>query len=204
MQNCVFLYSLNNFLLENAIIFFLFWKLNFKMALIWKKRGYFWHTFHIFLSHQRKVPNSQKIRQHIFHLHTYTYFAHPIDFFNLPIFSKLRIYHGVSLWCDSWCWFFPAPFWSNQLITKWWAKFRLECLILIFIYTNAKFIVICKPRTLNDCRWRLSSKQKRKKMLLSSSHFVCLFVCFSVKLLQLNGLPESFGSSFTRCNIVYA
>ena len=26
----------------------------------------------------------------------------------------------------------------------------LECLLLICIYTNAKFIVICKPRTLND------------------------------------------------------
>ena len=26
----------------------------------------------------------------------------------------------------------------------------LECLLLICVYTNAKFIVICKPRTLND------------------------------------------------------
>ena len=26
----------------------------------------------------------------------------------------------------------------------------LECLLLICTYTNAKFIVICKPRTLND------------------------------------------------------
>ena len=25
--------------------------------------------------------------------HTYTYFAHPIDFFALPILQKLRIYH---------------------------------------------------------------------------------------------------------------
>ena len=40
------------------------------------------------------------------------------------------------------------------------------------IYTNAKFIVICKPRTLNDGRWRLSSIQKTLKALLfSSSHF---------------------------------
>ena len=27
---------------------------------------------------------------------------------------------------------------------------KLECLLLICTYTNAKFIVICKPRTLND------------------------------------------------------
>ena len=26
----------------------------------------------------------------------------------------------------------------------------LECLLLICTYTNEKFIVICKPRTLND------------------------------------------------------
>ena len=27
------------------------------------------------------------------HLHTYTYFAHPIDFFALPKLQKLQIYH---------------------------------------------------------------------------------------------------------------
>ena len=26
----------------------------------------------------------------------------------------------------------------------------LECLLLIYTYTNEKFMVICKPRTLND------------------------------------------------------
>ena len=31
-----------------------------------------------------------------------------------------------------------------------WAKFKLKCLLLICVYTNANFIVICKPRTLND------------------------------------------------------
>ena len=30
------------------------------------------------------------------------------------------------------------------------SKFMLECLLLICTYTNEKFIVICKPRTLND------------------------------------------------------
>ena len=39
---------------------------------------------------------------------------------------------------------------ANQLITKWWAKCKLLSLILICTDTNAKFIVICKPRTLND------------------------------------------------------
>ena len=56
----------------------------------------------------------------------------------------------VSLWYESWRWFLFAPFWNNQKITKWWAKFKLECLLLICTYTNATFIVVCKPRTLND------------------------------------------------------
>ena len=29
-------------------------------------------------------------------------------------------------------------------------KFKLECLLMICTYANAKFIVICKHRTLND------------------------------------------------------
>ena len=40
-------------------------------------------------------------------------------------------------------------------LTKVWFiipyfKFKLKCLLLICIYTNGQFIVICKPRTLND------------------------------------------------------
>ena len=39
----------------------------------------------------------------------------------------------------------------EQLINnKVVSKFKLECLLLIYTYTNEKFIVICKPRTLND------------------------------------------------------
>ena len=38
----------------------------------------------------------------------------------------------------------------NNKMAKWWAKFKLECLLLICVYTNAKFIIICTPRTLND------------------------------------------------------
>ena len=118
------------------------------MALIWKK-GLFLTYFSYFLVTREKL---QKFLQHISHSHTYTYFAHPIDFFlTLPILKKNTNLAGiVSLWYDSWCWFLFAPFWNNQQITKWWAKFKLECLLLICTYTSAKFIVICKPRTLND------------------------------------------------------
>ena len=48
----------------------------------------------------------QNILQHISHSHTYTYFAHPIDFFALPILKKIRIYQvrfffGMSPCVDS-------------------------------------------------------------------------------------------------------
>ena len=74
------------------------------------------------------------------------YFAHPVDFFALPILKKIQIYQvwflfGMSPGVDSY---------SRHFGTKWWAKFKLECLLLICVYTNAKFTVICKPWTLND------------------------------------------------------
>ena len=121
-------------------------------------------------------------------------FCSPYWLFCLPNFAKIaNLSCMVSLWCDSWCWFLFAPFWSNQKITKWWAKFRLECLLLIFIYTNARFIFICKPRTLavgeDSVQYRKCKKQtnktkqtnkkkpdknknkKKKAQLLRSSHF---------------------------------
>ena len=60
------------------------------MALIWKK-GLFLTYFSHFLVTREKTQNS--FLQHISHLHKYTYLAHPIDFFALPILQKLRIYH---------------------------------------------------------------------------------------------------------------
>ena len=58
------------------------------MALILKKKGYFWPTFLIF-SHQGKL---QKFLQHISHSHT-CIFLTPIDFFCLTNFEKkIRIY----------------------------------------------------------------------------------------------------------------
>ena len=64
------------------------------MALIWKK-GYFWPTFHILVTREKL----QKFLQHISHSHTYMYFAHPIDFFALPILKKKYefIRYGFSL-----------------------------------------------------------------------------------------------------------
>ena len=38
----------------------------------------------------------------------------------------------------------------EQSINKKMVSKKLECLLLICVYTNAKFKVICKPQTLND------------------------------------------------------
>ena len=48
----------------------------------------------------------QEFLQHISQTHTYTFFAHPIDFFTLPILKKIRIYQvrflfGMSPGVDS-------------------------------------------------------------------------------------------------------
>ena len=176
MQNSVFLCSLNNFLLKNVgPNCFLFWKSQFKnRALIWKRAIV--DLLFIFLVMQ---PKDTKIPSAHISL-TYTYFAHHWHFFFFfasPIWQKLRIYHvwfpfGAIPGVDSYSRHLGAIKKTNKQ-TKWWAKFKLESLLLIFIYTNAKFIVICKPQTLNDSRWRHSSIQKTQKALLaSSSHFV--------------------------------
>ena len=132
-----------------------------------KKRSYFWSTFHIFLVTRE---TTQKFLKHISHLHSYTHFAHPIDFFCLTNFNNYElIMYGFSLVLFLVLILFRAIL-GQSINNK--LKFRLECLLLVFIYTSARFMVICKPRTLNDGRWRLSSVQKTQKALLLQGHFV--------------------------------
>ena len=87
-----FLCSLDN-LPQKNVICSLFWKSNFKMALI-EKRAIFDLLF-TFSSHQGKVTKIPSA--HI--SNTYTYFAHPIDFFCLTNFEKKIefIRYGFSL-----------------------------------------------------------------------------------------------------------
>ena len=133
-----FLCSLDNLLQKNVILFFFGNQIS-----KWRsfEKGLFLTYFSHFLVTKEKL---QKFLQHISHSHTYMYFAHRIDFFCLINFEKNTNLSGmVSLWYESWCWFLFVQFWNDQYITKWWAKFKLECLLLICVYTNAKFIVIC-------------------------------------------------------------
>ena len=152
-----FLCSLDNFLLKNVIVF-LFGNQISKWRSFGKKRATFDLLF-TFFSHQEKYTKIPSAHISLTYIHI---FCSPNWLFCLPDFAKIaNLSCMVSLWCDSWCWFLFPSFRSYQLITKWWAEFKLECLLLIFIYTRAKFIVICKPRNLNDIRWRRSSIQKK-------------------------------------------
>ena len=74
-----FLCSLDNLLQKNVIVFFFGNQISKWRS--FEKRAIFDLLF-TFSSHQGKL---QKFLQHIFQTHTYTYFAHPIDFFALPI-----------------------------------------------------------------------------------------------------------------------
>ena len=99
--------------------------------------------------------NTQKFLSHIAYLHIHI-FSSPFHSFHLTSFAKvMNLLYLVSLWYEFWCWFLFALFWSNQWITKWRAKFELECQLLIFIYSNSKCVVIRKKK-----------KKKEKKLWL--------------------------------------
>ena len=125
------------------------------MALIWKKVLFLTYFSHFLVTREKL----QKFLQHICHSHTYTYFW----LFCLNQFWKKYkfIRYGFSL-----VWVLVLILIRAILehsITKLWAKFKLECLLLICTYTNAKFIVICKPRTLNDGGEDSAKYRNRKK-----------------------------------------
>ena len=86
-----FLCSLDNLLQKNVIV--LFFGNQISKWRSFEKRAIFDLLF-TFFSHQGKVTKIPSA--HI--SHTYTYFAHPIDFFALPILKKKNEFtHTVSL-----------------------------------------------------------------------------------------------------------
>ena len=87
-----FLCSLDNLLQKNVIVFFFGNQISKWRS--FEKKAIFDPLF-TFFSHQEKL---QKFHLYISHSHTYTYFAHPIDFFALPIKKKKEfIRYGFSL-----------------------------------------------------------------------------------------------------------
>ena len=98
-----FLCSLDNLPQKNVID--LFFGNQISKWRSFEKKGYFLTYFSHFLVTREKL---QKFLQHISQTHTYTYFAHPIDFFCLTNFEKkkIRIYQvrflfGMSPGVDS-------------------------------------------------------------------------------------------------------
>ena len=106
-----FLCSLDNLLPKNVIAFF-FRKSNFKMALIWKKKGYFDLLFPFLVT---RGSYKKSFSTYLTHIHTCILLT-LLTFFALPIFKKKKydLSGMVSLWYESWCWFLFAPFWNNQ------------------------------------------------------------------------------------------
>ena len=96
-----FLCSLDNLLQKNVIV--LFFGNQISKWRSFEKRAIFDLLF-TFSSHQVKVTKIPSAR--ISNTHTYTYFAHPFDFFASPILKKIRIYQvrflfGMSPGVDS-------------------------------------------------------------------------------------------------------
>ena len=102
--------NLDNLLQKNVIV--LFFGNQISKWRSFEKRAIFDPLSHFLVTREKL----QKFLQHISHSHTYTYFAHPIDFFCLTNFEKknMNLSDTVSLWYESWCWFLFAPFWNNQ------------------------------------------------------------------------------------------
>ena len=106
-----FLYSLDNLLHKNVIG--LFFGNQISKWRSFEKRLFLTYFSHFLVTREKL----QKFLQHISHSHTYTYFAHLIDFFFCLInFEKKNtsLSDTVSLWYESWCWFLFPPFWNNQ------------------------------------------------------------------------------------------
>ena len=162
MKSCVFfcVVYIYNFLLKNVIVFFFFlWNQISKWRSFEKIKRLFLTYFSDFLVKDTKIPPAHNS-------HTYTYCAYPIDFFALYQFCKLRIYlHDRFLFGVA-----PGVFRAilkQSINNKMVSKIKVEMSTTAIIYYNAKFIVICKPRTLNDGRWRLSSVKKTQKSTAS-------------------------------------
>ena len=136
-----------------------------------EKKGYFWPTFHIFLVTRESYENS--FSTYLTHIHTRILLTLLRFFLPYQLEKNTNLSGTVSLWYESWCWILFAPFRNNQKITKWWAKFKLECLLLICTYTNAKFKV-SDFEHVEWRRWKLRYRNRKKHCFLAAA--ILLFI----------------------------
>ena len=146
------------------------------------KKGAIFDLLFTFFSYQDR-EKLQKFLQHISHSHT-CIFAHPIDFFALPILQKIRIYQvwflfGVIPGVD----FCARHILEQSINNKMVSKIKVGMSTTdICIYTNAKSVVICKPRTLNDGGEDSVQHRNRKKhcfLAAAMSYQICLTIAYS-------------------------
>ena len=115
-----------------------------------------------FCSYQGKVTKIPSAHISLTYIHVFCspyWLFLPYQFCNKYKFSR----YGFSLVCFLVLILIWAILEQSINIRKWWAKFKLECLLLICIYTNITFIVICKPWTLNDVDEDSVQYRNRKK-----------------------------------------
>ena len=82
----------------------------------------------------------------------------------------------ASLWCELLCKSSVYTFKSDRWIRLWWAKFELECLIIIFIIAsiqNSRSLV--KMKTLNASVSKFISKKKKAKIYTISVTILLFF-----------------------------
>ena len=164
MQNCVFfLCSSDNLLQKNVIVFFFGNQISKWRS--FEKRAILTHFSHFLVTREKL----QKFLQHKSHSHTYWLFL-SYQFWRKK-YEFIR--YGFSL-----VWFLVLilirAILEQSINNIMMSKINLSWNVFYwYVFTlMPKFIVICKPRTLNDGRWRLSSIQKpQKALLLKSSHF---------------------------------
>ena len=139
-----FLCRLDNLLQKNVIVFFFENQIS-KWASFEKA---IFDLFFTFFSHQGKVTKIPPAHISLTYIHV---FCSPFWLFLPYQFRKKYefIRYGFSL-----VWVLVLilirDILKQSINNKMVSKIKLECLLLICTYTNAKFIVICKPQTLND------------------------------------------------------
>ena len=112
-----FLCSLDNFLLKNVIFFFFGNQISKWRS--FEKRAIFDLLFSFF-SHQRKGHKHPSAHISLTYIHV---FCCPHWLFYLTNFAKItNSSYMVCLWCESWCWFFFAPFWNQSISNKMVSK----------------------------------------------------------------------------------
>ena len=119
--------------------------------------------------------------------HSQSDFALSLDFHCLKNFAKgINLLCKASLWCVLLHKRAICTSKSDQYIPLWWAKLKLECLIIIrFIYFNSKFKVTCKIEDFK-CQCIIKHfKEKSLKFVLFQLPF-----CFFSHQNSLTNLPS--------------